>query len=219
MNDKRIDGLTIEEILVKFEPMVHKIVNSAKTNAVCNTEDMVQEGRIAIIKAFHDYDVDRKNAFSTVAHRYITTAIVDYQKKHLSVLSGGSYLQEMIKKAGPDATKEDLLAMGLRQNTVHAASYIKDSFTTVEYDALYNTPVIEDDFIDRLALEFFNWRQYLDEREIFVVENHFGFNGEALPSTVIGRSLGVHRKTVINILNRALNKIRHAPDISDYAFD
>lgn len=219
MENKRIDGLTVEEMLVKFEPMIYKVVNSAKTNTVCNAEDMVQEGRLAIFKAFRDYEADRKIAFSTVAHKYITTAIVDYQKKHLSILSGGSYLQEIMKKAGPDATKEDLLAMGLRQNTVHAASYIKDSFATVEYDTLYDSPAVEDDFIDRLALKSFDWRQYLDEREIFVIENHFGFNGEALPSTVIGRILGVHRKTVINILNRALNKIRRAPDIGDYAFD
>lgn len=220
MENKIIDGLTLEDALVQFEPMVHRLVNSAKTNYVCNYEDMVQEGRVAIIEAFNNYDSDKGASLTTWVYRYISGAILDYQKANLSILSGGHYLQDALRKTGPNATVEDLLALGYTKSTAIASTYINESYTGADYDQIKD--FIEDPhrMEDNLALGFFDWRKYLTEKEATVLSYIYGFDGcEPLPQTEIARKMGLNRKTIKSTIDRAINKLRHCPEIGDYAFD
>ena len=217
---KTINGLTVEDALQQYEPMIHKVVNAAKTNYVCNYEDMVQEGRLAVIEAFNNYDANKGAALSTWMYRYISGAILDYQKTNLSILAGGHYLQDAMKKAGPDATVEDLLALGYTRSTALASTYINENYTGADFEQIKD--FIEDPhrMEDNIELCFFDWRKYLTEKEATVLSHLYGFDGgEPLTKIEIGKKMGLNRHTVGDIVMRAICKLRHCPEIVDYAFD
>ena len=74
-------------------------VNAAKVNHVCSEEDLCQEGRMAIVVAYRNFDPDHGASLTTWVYHMIKSSIIEYQKHHLSVLSGGAYLQGILRKA------------------------------------------------------------------------------------------------------------------------
>ena len=211
-----VEGITLEEALKKYEPMVHRFVNTAHTNHVCSKEDLLQEGRMAIVIAFQNYDPTKKATLTTWVYHMIKDAIIEYQKQHLSILSGGSYLQSILRKAGQDASVEEIMEFGVSKKTALAAAYLKESFSTVDYDEL--ATMVGATGVDNRAIESLNWRQYLTDTEIFAVGNYFGFNGCRMTMGEIGEKLGRSRKSVSYLINRALVKLRKVDGIEDFAF-
>ena len=220
MNEKLVDvveGITLEEALKKYEPMVHRFVNTAHTNHVCSKDDLVQEGRMAIVVAFRNFDPDKGASLTTWTYHMIKDAILEYQKHHLSVLSGGAYLQSILRKAGEDATIEEIMEFGVSKKTALAATYIKESFSTVDYDEL--SGVVGDDGFEKRGLEDLDWQSHLSKPEIFAISNFYGFNGKRMTMNEIGQKLGKSRKSVSYMINKALVKLRHIPGIELYAYD
>lgn len=210
-----IEDVTLEEALKKYEPMVHRFVNAAKTNHVCSEEDLCQEGRMAIVFAFRYYNPTKGASLTTWMYHMIKSAVLEYQKQHLSVLSGGAYLQGILRKAGQDASVEEIMSFGVSRKTAQAANYIKTSFSTVDYDELAS--VMGEDCFEASDMESLPWREYLTDTEIFAVGNFFGFNGEKMTMQEIGNQLGKSRKSVSYMINKALVKLRKMPGIEDYA--
>lgn len=215
MEQKIKDGLTLEAALEQYEPMVHHFANAANTNYVCNKEDLEQEGRMAIIKAFETYDPGKGTCFTTWVQHHIKGAILDFQKHNLSCLSGGCYLQQVMRDLGPEATLEDYQKRNMRTNTIQAMGYINNTFAVSNYDEL---EIVSDNAINLdFTFQLVDWRSYLSEEEIYIVENYYGFNGEPQTFEVIGEHIGVSRKTASNKLKAALNKLRKIPGIEYYA--
>ena len=215
-NDSEIvDGLTIEQALKKYEPMVHSFVKDAKTNHVCSKEDLCQEGRMAIVIAFRNFNPEYGASLTTWMYHMIKSSILEYQKHHLSVLSGGAYLQSILRKAGEDASVEQIMDYGVSKQTALASTYIKDSFSTVDYDEL--SSYIGEDGVDLDSIESFPWRKYLTKTEIYALENFFGFNGDRMKMVEIGQKLGKSRKAVSYMINKALVKLRKVPGVEFYA--
>lgn len=218
-NDELVDvveGITLEEALKKYEPMVHRFVNTAHTNHVCSKDDLCQEGRMAIVIAFQNFDPNKGASLTTWTYHMIKDAILEYQKQHLSVLSGGAYLQSVLRKAGHDASVEEIMEYGVSKRTALAASYVKESFSTADYDEL--STLVGDDGFEACALDSFDWKSYLTEAEIFAVGNFYGFNGDRMTMQEIGEKLGKSRKSVSYMINKALNKLKRVPGIEEYAF-
>jgi RNA polymerase sigma factor (sigma-70 family) len=211
-----VEGITLEEALKKYEPMVHRFVNSAHTNHVCSKDDLCQEGRMAIVVAFRNFDPSKGASLTTWTYHMIKDAILEYQKQHLSILSGGAYLQSVLRKAGQDASIEEIMEFGVSKKTALAATYVKDSFSTVDYDEL--STIVGDDGFEKYALDSFDWQSHLTEPEIFAVGNFFGFNGHRLTMQEIGEKMGRSRKSVSYLINKAIVKLKRAPGIEDYAF-
>ena len=219
MNEKLIgvvEGITLEEALKKYEPMVHRFVNTAHTNHVCSKDDLCQEGRMAIVVAFRNYDPSKGASLTTWTYHMIKDAILEYQKQHLSVLSGGAYLQSILRKAGQDASVEEIMEFGVSKKTALAATYVKESYSTVDYDEL--ATVVGDDGIERCELEAFDWQSHLSKPEIYAVGNFFGFNGKRMTMSEIGQRMGKSRKAVSYMINKALVKLKHVDGIADYAY-
>lgn len=214
-NVDSIEGVTLDEALKKYEPMVHRFVNSAKTNHVCSHEDLCQEGRMAIVVAFRHFDPEHGASLTTWMYHMIKSAIIEYQKKHLSVLSGGAYLQNILRKAGQDASVEEIMDFGVSKKTALAASYVKSSYSTENYDEL--SSFVGEDCFEASDVESLPWRKYLNEQEIFAVGNFYGFGGEKMTMQEIGDHLGKSRKAVSYMINRALVKLRKIEGIEDYA--
>jgi RNA polymerase sigma factor (sigma-70 family) len=212
-----IEGITIEEALKKYEPMVYRFANTAHTNHVCSKEDLVQEGKMAIVIAFRTYDPTKKASLTTWVYHMIKDSILEYQKQHLSVLSGGAYLQSVLRKAGENASIEEIMEFGVSKKTAVAATYVKDSFSTVDYEEL--ATVVGDSGLERFDTDTLDWKSYLNEEEIFAIGNFYGFFGQKLTMQEIGERLNKSRKSVSYMINKAIVKLRRIPGIEDYAFN
>ena len=221
MNDEKlidvVEGITLEEALRKYEPMVHRFVNTAHTNHVCSKDDLCQEGRMAIVIAFQNFDPSKGASLTTWTYHMIKDAILEYQKQHLSILSGGAYLQGILRKAGHDASIEEIMEFGVSKKTALAAAYVRDSFSTVDYDEL--STVVGHDGVESPSIDSLDWRAYLNEAEQFAVGNYFGFNGRRMTMSEIGKIMNKSRKSVSYTINKALVKLRHIEGIEMYAFD
>jgi RNA polymerase sigma factor (sigma-70 family) len=218
---KQVDGLLeddviINELLTKYESMVHGLVRKATTSAVCGYEDLCQEGRMAIINAYQTYDDNKGASFDTWVYNNIKNALLEYQKNNLGFLSGGEYLYAAIKKAGKNASVEDLMKLGLSRKTAAASFYFMLQPAT--YGEAFN-------MIDRKAaaqlkeIESFgsDYRKYLTEKEIFAIEHYFGLdNQDFLTMEDIGKILGKSRKAVSYLINQAIVKLRHVQGIEEY---
>lgn len=211
-----IDGITLEDAIEQYEPMVHYFVNTARTNHVCSREDLCQEGRMAIVVAFQNFDPAKGASLTTWTYHIVKDAILEYQKKHLSILSGGTYLQGILRRAGQDATVEEIMEFGVSKKTALAATYIKDSFSSADYDELAN--VIGSDGIEDFGIESLDWKKPLNETEVYAVGNFFGFNGQRMTMQEIGEKLGKSRKSVSYLIKKAICKLKHLPGIEDYAY-
>lgn len=211
-----VEGITLEEAMVKYEPMVHRFANAARTNHVCSKEDLCQEGRMAIVIAFQNFDPSKGASLTTWTYHMVKDAILEYQKQHLSVLSGGAYLQSILRKAGQDASIEEIMEFGVSKKTALSATYIKDSFSTADFEEL--SSVIGDDGVVSASLDSFDWRPHLNDAEAFAIGNFFGFNGPRMTMQEIGEAMGKSRKAVSYMINKAINKLKRVDGIEEYAF-
>lgn len=212
-----IDGITLEEALKKYEPMVHRFANAAKTNHVCSRDDLCQEGRLAIVIAYRNYDPEKGASLTTWTYHMIKDSILEYQKQHLSILSGGAYLQGVLRKAGHDASIEEIMEFGVSKKTALASTYVRDSFSTVDYDELASMVGSSD--VEPNDFESLNWKAYLTEPEIFAISNFFGFNGPRMTMQEIGKLMNKSRKSVSYMINKALVKLKHIDNIELYAHE
>ena len=211
-----VEGITVEQALKKYEPMVNRFVNSVHTNHVCSKEDLIQEGRMAIVVAFNYFDEEKGASLTTWTYHMIKDAIIEYQKHHLSVLSGGAYLQNVLRKAGQDASVEEIMEFGVSKKTALASIYMKNSFSTVDYDELES--LIEGKPFEEVST-FLDWEKYLTKEEAFAIGSYFGFGDQKrLTKTEIGNVLGKSRKAASDIINKALVKLRKIPGIEEYAY-
>jgi len=210
-----VEGLTLEQAVEKYEPMVHHFVNSAFTNYVCNKEDLIQEGKLAIVVAFKNFDPEKGASLTTWTYHMVRDAILEYQKHHLSILSGGHHLLSILKKAGEDASVEEIMDFGVSYQTAVAATYIKGSTVTTEYNDIAALIGAED--VESNLLNAIDYKAHLDANEAYTIFHFFGFDGQRMSLKEIGEVLGKSQRAVSYMLNKALNKLRRIPGIEDYA--
>ena len=199
------ESITLEEAVDKYEHMVYDLVKYRPVTPVCSYEDMIQEGRMAIVDAYNTYDPSYGAKLGTWVWRRIQNALAEFQKKNLMCLSGGAAVYQKIKNQD---NPNDLVAQRLRE-----------AFCAKNLDDL--TQVVGAEDVEHDSFAKFDWRSYLNEEEIFVVEHSFGFNGgETLGLREIGVLMGgKSRKAVDYILGKAIVKLRHIPGIEDFWFD
>lgn len=195
--------ITVEEALEKYEHMIYELVQNRPQTAVCTYDDLVQEGRMAIVEAYNSYNPQYGTKLGTWTWRRISNALSEFQKKNLMCVSGGASRYQKIKNL--EASETDAIDQRLRE-----------SFNTKNLDEL--SQVIGADDVEKNEFSDFNWRSYLNDEEIFVVEHHFGFNGESpLSLKDIGILMGgKSRKAVDYILDKAIVKLQCIPHIEDY---
>ena len=222
-NDNAIANRDNERVLLildQYENLIHKFVGEAirksATNAVCDPEDLYQEGRMAIIRAYDTYEDEKGASFSTWVYHNVKDAILEYQKQNLGFLSGGAYLYGAMKKAGKDATIEDLMELGLSKETALVSTYFK--LKPCQYGECFNMadPKAKAQLKEIEACQF-DYRKYLTEKEIFAIEHYFGLRyADAITMKEIGQRLGKSRKAVSYLINQAIVKLRHVQDIEEF---
>lgn len=69
-----------EELVKEYVWLVHKVVNHID-HQKCDTEDLISEGMIGLIKAVEGYDKARSIKFATYAAKCIENELNDYYRK------------------------------------------------------------------------------------------------------------------------------------------
>lgn len=206
----------IDGLIRQHSGFLHKCVSEASTNAVCDYEDLEQEGRMAVVHAYRTFDPE-KGPLNAWVCRCIKDAILDYQKNNLRFLSGGEYLQAAMKKAGPDATIEDIMAQGVSKETALVSTYFNlrpaqygEALNLIDIKAKHQMEEIEACHLD--------YKKYLTEKEVFAIEHRFGLGYcDVLTMEEIGKRLGKSKKAVSYLINQALVKLRHVKGIEEYS--
>lgn len=229
--------MTMDEAVEHYEKMVHKFANLMTTNTVCSYEDYVQEGRMAIVNAYISFSPEKGASFSTWVYNMIKGAMLDYQKNHLTFVTGGTYLYQGIKNVEKrhdihedvgyfsrvdDYDVEALVHRLVEEEsmslaTARLAYEFRDQAFAIDCDVCgaidHNAKLgvkKTDGLMDLLA-------KYLTDEEMSIIENYYGFKEQKLTMSNMGAVMGKSRKSMSYAINKTLMKIRHIPGIEEYA--
>lgn len=230
----------LEALIEQYKPMLYQVANNMlnrwgatgdNTNPVCEREDLLQEGCVAIIKAYDSYDDNKKASLTTWVHTQIEWSMMEYMKKNFSQLGSVNHLHaamQKVKKMGYEPTIENLVEFGgVSKKTAMASTYAflrpssaggaSSGLRRKDEDELMKQPeksYFQKEFEDCFRLEY---EKYLDPKEGKVLASYYGLSGSA-PKTMkeIGKDVGKSRKAVSYMIERSLVKLRHQPGIEAY---
>lgn len=74
-----LNEISFVEILTEYSPLVKSRALFFLSNS-CEFDDLIQEGTIGLLSAFHKYD-EKLSGFATFARRCIDASIIDYLRK------------------------------------------------------------------------------------------------------------------------------------------
>lgn len=206
---------TIEDALRQYEGMVKHFVDSAAKNYVCGEEDLMQEGRMAIINAYNTYNPQKGAAFSTWVYKKVRGSILDYQKKNLYSISGGTYLRQAIRDLGDDVSVDKLMQLGISRKT----AVLYESVSQMVYLQVEDLYDLEDTSFNfehyEMLWDIKNWRKYLTEKQIAAFELHFGFNsrGEGITILETAKMLDSSYRGTIKLIKAGITKLREMLEV------
>lgn len=222
-----IGGTDVEitdEIVAGYVNMVHKLMQKIPCNTVCNKEDLFQEGVLSIVEGLIKYDPYKGASLNTWMYHCISDRLADFCSKNFSHLSGGKYFYRAVKKwqAANDTfelpTIKQLQETGVSAKTATALEYYW------KQPSMYGPQL---NMVDRETKKRFSevegllpdLSQVLTSDENFAIQYYFGFHGYSLTMREIGQHLNKSRKAVSYLINKALVKIKHEPEIEAYFFN
>ena len=219
-----------DELLSIFDPLVAFIAK--KYLSVGVYDDMLQVGRMGLVYAINRFDETRGTKFSSYAYSVITGEILKEVNKYspiyvpqyfkifaLNVKRVASSLEdklghkpsyEEIKDAlgDPKATIQEIdLAMTSTLVPISLDYPSNDSNLTIG-DMIPDNANNNDAFSQRI--ENYIKNSGLSEREIFIIQNKFGFNTDntVYRTKDISKQLGMSESRVMQLYNIAIRKIK-----------
>lgn len=198
-------------------------------------EDLMQEGIIGLLRAAKRFDADREIRFSTYARwwvraqmtralenggrlvrlpggaveqiRNLRKAAANYQREGMEV-----DVAQLAEEVGIDADRAEML-LGLGA-TLSIDQEDTDGLTILdrlEADDKHSNPDKAAIKMEAMALLNRVFSERLDDREQFIIRNHFGLGGQDARSMAnIGNELGISRERVRQIEVEALRRLRAA---------
>ncbi len=156
------------------------------TCELLDTDDLVSEGTIGLIKASEKFDPERGKPFVTFAAPYIRTAIE-------------SAIRRVTGEVTVKSTDESI-PVGSRNN--YTLLHVLEDKNAQRADAQMERELLEEELGQYIHL--------LDPRETAVIQRYFGIGFDRMTMAEIGGELGLKRERVRQIRNKALRKLRKA---------
>lgn len=185
------DNQALEELLENNKKFIYKISNklsTAKDNAV-DQEDLIQEGRIGLIKAAERYNSDMDTGFISYAYYWIYQCMYRFMYPKRSMVNATIRFVSINVPVGDEEDTElgDMLADD------------KDEFCSVE-ESIYHQELCKE---LHAAIE-----NELNPREKQVLSLRFGLDGGTYTLEQIGRTVGVSKERIRQIEVESLKKLR-----------
>lgn len=151
-----------------------------------DTDDLVSEGTIGIIKAAEKFDPNRGKPFVTFAAPYIRTAIE-------------AAIRRVTGEVTVKSTDESIPA-GSRNN--YTLLNVLEDKNSQRADVEMERELLKSDLERCIYL--------LDQREAAVIKRYFGLGFDRMAMAEIGGELGLKRERVRQIRDKALRKLHKA---------
>lgn len=209
---------------------------SAKTAAVTESDDLMQEGFIHLVKAARDFRPEQGAKFSTFATKYIYTGIFNAVRKDGAVTIPAYRKEQLLKlrdlreKVREPSEMEiaaylgirtesvpDLLQLEANAEVVSLEKPIADGMTIAETVAAASDPIeaAEDGIFDeQMRVDVWKAVDDLDDQKRDILRRQYG-NGESLSD--IGRSMHLDRDKVYRLRNAAFAELRRNGTLREYA--
>ena len=153
---------------------------------ILNTNDLVNEGAIGLMKAAEKYDPERGKPFVTLAAPYIRRSI-----------------EAAISKVNTDTdvrSTDESLPVGSRNN--YTLLNVLEDVNAEKADAIVEEDSLNDDLVACVDV--------LNEREREVVSRYYGLKGWRQTMAEIAEDMGLKRERVRQERDKAVRKLRRA---------
>ena len=203
MVDEDVKTMSMHELWMKYRRLVYKL--SARWWPGLGTQDKIQEGYFAMLKARENFDP----SFNVPFHNYLPKWI--YQRIN------GPYAARMAWPLKlPEAVHQRILqearayghglppvlhpiSMHVFANDGAAHPRFKDPMANTEAEAM-----------ERVSTQRLRHiiRKHLTPREAFIIAKYHGLDGPALTLDKLGRLLGLSRERIRQLRNHAMKVLR-----------
>jgi RNA polymerase sigma-B factor len=227
-----------EQIIEKFTPLVHRIVNRFRFSPD-QREDLVQEGKKGLLLAIRRFDLSRNYRFSTYAWQTIQGEIQRYFRDRTWALNVPRDLkerslkvfnsrEELVRTMGQEPTVEELaMHAGISQESVLEALELGSAYHPQSFqDYLRETDVVPtlsgegaqlDSSLGNLegTKRGLLWKKllsHLDENEALVLKLYFF---EQRTQKEISDKLATSQMNVSRIMRKGLGKLRRILVVED----
>lgn len=118
INAKNRDDLSIRQIVEKYTPMIHSIINKGLYTKNGNRDDLVQEGISGLIKAIEDFDETKSYNSTEYTKSFYSFAYICAQRSIISAIKTGNRkknrpLNDMVSLDSPNRNQENLTMMDI----------------------------------------------------------------------------------------------------------
>ncbi len=235
------DNKAKEELIIKNDKLVLYVVNKHLfkiKNGKIDREDLIQEGRLGLLKAAEKFDLNRPNYFSTYAvswiRQYINNALKNnnrtirlssltynlllelHNKEQTFYLINGVYptIEELANEMKLPINKVKKLLLD-NEDILSLDTYINDDKDLNYY--LEDTSQAFTDYIDlKLYIEEFKNNIELSDiskRNKEIIMLRYGLMGERKSLEDIGQMFNLTKEGVRKILTRSLSQIGYDKDL------
>lgn len=191
-----------DELITQFSGMIWKIAKKWAGNSRVPLEDLIQEGRIAVLKAVQAYKEDRGTALPTYMYTCISNAIKDCYQKSRYTLHASTYYQ----KSDLESIKEQERRV---TSTDKVISFDGDSHATIGdmLPATSGCPITNLGKLDMQEKLTFAIDK-LSEKDRFIIDNYCEYFGE-LSMEEIAAHLKLTKQAVSLRLKNIKDKLRY----------
>lgn len=189
------DSFFMEDLLVKLYPYIVNIAKKyiKKYNGLCELDDLIQTGSLAVLKAVDKYDPEVGDHFTTYAYHYIEGYIKNELKAEYKKTKNDIHVQSSVDD---DENSES-------SNESEMEQFIYNNSSSLENETNQS---------NKTDLEYYIYNSNLDQRQIEIFSQKEGINTKQMSISELATKYNLSETRIYQIYNKALIKIKTKMD-------